>query len=124
MVLGESLEKQEIPYAATLTLGALHRAPHLSELSELAFLLPAQADLTALVAEHKLQPAEEGANILFLRTKLDGPFLYRQRCEGLWVASDVQLYLDLWASPGRGKEQAAHLRRERLAIDSERLVMG
>ena len=124
LVLGESLEKQEIPYAATLTLGALHRAPHLSELSELAFLLPAQADLTALVAEHKLQPAEEGANILFLRTKTDGAFLYRQCCEGFWVASDVQLYLDLWASPGRGKEQAAHLRRERLAKDSERLVMA
>ncbi|WP_309708578.1 type IV toxin-antitoxin system AbiEi family antitoxin, partial [Armatimonas sp.] len=115
LALGESLEQKGIPYAATLTLGALHRAPHLSELSELAFLLPAQADLTALVAEHKLQPAEEGANVLFLRTKTDGAFLYRQHCEELWVASDVQLYLDLWASPGRGKEQAAHLRRERLA---------
>ncbi len=116
LALGKSLEQKGIPYAATLTLGAFHRAPHLSELSELAFLLSAQADLTALVTEHKLQPAEEGANVLFLRTKTDGAFLYRQRCEEIWVASDVQLYLDLWASPGRGKEQAAHLRRERLVM--------
>lgn len=117
LALGESLEQKGIPYAATLTLGALHRASYLSDLNELAFLLPAQADLRALVAEHKLQTAEEGANVLFLRTKTDGAFLYRQRCEGLWVASDVQLYLDLWASPGRGKEQAAHLRRERLVMN-------
>ncbi len=44
------------------------------------------------------------------------PLLFRQRVHDAWVASDVQLYRDLWAWPRRGREQAAHLRAERLTF--------
>jgi len=36
-------------------------------------------------------------------------FFGKRRLGGLWVASDVQLYLDLYDYPVRGREQAEHL---------------
>ena len=50
----------------------------------------------------------------FLVTRERSPLLFRRRIGECWVASDVQLYLDLFSWPARGKEQARHLRAERL----------
>ncbi|MHB0979187.1 MAG: type IV toxin-antitoxin system AbiEi family antitoxin [Thermoleophilia bacterium] len=41
-------------------------------------------------------------------------FFGKHRVRGLWVASDVQLYLDLYDYPVRGREQAEHLYNRRL----------
>jgi hypothetical protein len=38
---------------------------------------------------------------------------------GLWVASDIQLYLDLYDYPVRGREQAEHLYDRRLRAGFE-----
>ena len=35
---------------------------------------------------------------------------------GIWLASAVQVYLDLMRSEGRAKEMAKHLRRERFGF--------
>jgi hypothetical protein len=41
-------------------------------------------------------------------------FYGKRRIGGLWMASDLQLYLDLYDYPLRGREQAEHLFERRL----------
>jgi len=114
--IGSAAEGQGSAYAITLGSGALHRAPFLTQVEQTALWLPKGVDVERLAQGCRLQPAEEGPNVLLLSARDEAPFLYRQKVDDLWVASDIQLYLDLWASAGRGREQAEHLRRERIGF--------
>ena len=88
--------------------------PCVTSVERLSVLIPQGFTGESAIQESKLEPAEEGSNMTFLFSKGDAPLLLPRRISGVKVANDVQLYLDLWASPARGKEQAEHLRRERL----------
>lgn len=110
------LDNAGIDYALTLSSGAQFVAPHVTDLERLWVLVPKAAlpHVDALVQQHALEPVEDGEVITLFVTDERAPFLFRQQVQGSWVASDVQLYLDLSAWPRRGKEQAKHLRAERL----------
>ena len=41
-------------------------------------------------------------------------FIGSREVKGIYVVSDLQLYLDLWSMGGRGQEAAEELRREQL----------
>jgi hypothetical protein len=110
------LEEMEIPYALTLSSGAELSAPFATRVETLAFLLPQGVSLDPIAERANLKPVEEGANVLLLLAAGKAPLMYRRKVEDVWVASDIQLYLDLCALPARGKEQAMHLRRERLSF--------
>lgn len=116
--IGEAVEGQGAAYGVTLGVGALHRAPFLTHVEQLALWIPASVDWERLAADCRLKAAEEGPNVLLLSTRTEGPLMYRQKGENVdfWLVSDIQLYLDLYASPGRNKEQAEHLRRERIGF--------
>lgn len=116
--IGSAAEEQGSAYAITLGSGALHRAPFLTQIEQTALWLPKSADVERIAQKCRLQPAEEGPNVL-LSARDEAPFLYRQKVDDLWIASDIQLYLDLWASADRGREQAEHLRRERIGFYEE-----
>jgi hypothetical protein len=58
----------------------------------------------------------EGANLGVIESRSMGELLFRQKIEGVWVASPIQVYLDLLRSEGRAKEMAEHLRRERIGF--------
>ena len=45
-----------------------------------------------------------------------GELLFRERVGEVWLASPVQVYLDLVRGEGRSKELAEHLRRERIGF--------
>ena len=45
-----------------------------------------------------------------------GDLLFRERVGGVWLASPIQVYLDLLRGEGRAKEMAEHLRRERIGF--------
>ena len=45
-----------------------------------------------------------------------GDLLFRERVDGVWLASPIQTYLDLLRAAGRAKELAEHLRRERIGF--------
>jgi hypothetical protein len=70
-----------------------------------------------LVKEHlKLAPSPKGENVVVMLAKDDGVF--RDAIEpapGIFCTSDVQTYLDLYASGERGREAAEHLRQTRLS---------
>lgn len=109
-----ALDQLGIEYALTLASGAQLVAPFSTQVPRLSLLVPASAEPDHVAELADLRRVDEGETITFLATHERWPLLFRRRLGGSWVASDVQLYLDLWAWPQRGKEQARHLRAERL----------
>ncbi|HZQ99792.1 MAG TPA: helix-turn-helix domain-containing protein [Chloroflexota bacterium] len=105
-----------IAHALTLGSGARLVAPYGTDAERAWVLVPASAagTLEGIARASELQPVEDGEAVTFLLTGERSPLMFRRQVQGFWVASDVQLYLDLWAWPQRGKEQARHLRAERL----------
>jgi hypothetical protein len=61
-----------------------------------------------------LRPVEEGPNVALVLPYDPGVFYRRQEIDGVTLVGNIQLYLDLYGHPGRGKEQAEYLRQERL----------
>ncbi len=59
------------------------------------------------------QVSSEG-NLLVRVVEQENEFIGSRQVKGIYVVSDLQLYLDLWAMGGRGQEAAEQLRRERL----------
>jgi hypothetical protein len=112
--VGRALDDAGVDYALTLASGARLVVPCATDAGTLHLLVPADADLERAARAAALRPADEGATVTFLATRDRWPLLFRRRVEGVCVASDVQLYLDLSASPARGQEPARHLRAERL----------
>lgn len=63
-----------------------------------------------------LRPAEAGGNVyLTWPYYQEGAFYGARKVNNMWVASDIQLYVDLYNYPIRGREQADYLLRNRLA---------
>ena len=63
-----------------------------------------------LIKQMRLDEVEQGANLIVLDPYYKNSVFYGCReVEGLWVVSDIQLYLDLYHYPLRGREQAEHL---------------
>lgn len=112
--VGAALEEAGAEYALTLAAGAELVAPAATNVERLTVIVPESVLLPQIAAAAKLRPVEDGENLAFLVTRERTPFLFRQRVAEMWVASNVQLYLDLFAWPQRGREQAQHLRSERL----------
>ena len=54
--------------------------------------------------------AEPGA------VKSSGELLFRELVDGIWLASPVQVYLDLMRGEGRAREMAKHLRQEKIGF--------
>lgn len=113
--VAEKIEKQGGEYALTLSSGAALVAPFTTNVDRLHFIVPSGLRLEDVVQAAGLKPVEDGANVIFMISREHSPLLLRRRLKGVWVASDVQIYLDLRNWPARGKEQAAHLRKERLS---------
>lgn len=64
-----------------------------------------------------LKAADQGANlVLMLPLYKHSVFYDSRKVEGLRVVSDIQLYLDLYGYPVRGREQAEHLYNQRLKL--------
>jgi AraC-like DNA-binding protein len=109
-----ALNRLNIDYAFTLASGAELVAPFATGIERLTLLVQDAAQIEQAAKEMGLTRVESGENVTLLDTRYRSPLMFRQRIDGAFVASDVQLYLDLWAWPMRGKEQAKHLRAERL----------
>jgi hypothetical protein len=68
------------------------------------------AVVSALISGLQLTPVDRGANVFLWEPYYRQSALFRSReIAGLRVVSDIQLYLDLYKYPLRGREQADHL---------------
>lgn len=114
--LAEISEMLVIDYAITEQSAAQFYAPFLTTVSRLTCRLASGHGLDELYAELDARPVNEGANLIVIETSSRGEFLFREQVDGLWLASPIQVYLDLLRSGGRGKEMAEHLRQERIGF--------
>jgi hypothetical protein len=83
--------------------------------NEVHVYIPSLDNISLLAKKLKLREAEEGGNFVFLLPHYKHSVFYdKKKVRGLWVVSDLQLYLDLYNYPIRGLEQAEHLYEKRL----------
>ena len=107
---------QAVDYAVTHEASAQRYAPYLSNLSQVRIRLPTGSGTEAVLKQLSARPVSEGVNLVVIDAKSPSDLLFRQRVDGVWLASPIQTYLDLVRAEGRSKELAEHLREERIGF--------
>lgn len=104
-----------VEYAVSYEAAAQLYAPFLSKVSQVRCRVMAGPYADAPLMELGAKAVDEGANLMLVDAKGHGELLVgREEHNGVWLASAVQVYLDLLRGEGRAKELAEHLRKERL----------
>ena len=114
--LGRLFAAHDIEYAITHEAAGQLYSPFLSSVSQVrcrALIGPA---FNQAIGELDARVVNEGANLAVIEAKSSGELLFRKEMGGVWLASPVQVYLDLMRSEGRAKEMAERLRRERIGF--------
>jgi hypothetical protein len=114
--LAHVCEAHHVEYAISFEVAAQRYAPFLSAVSQVRCRVLAGAGGDAVIADLGARVVSEGANLVVFEAKSAGDLLFRERVGGVWLASPVQVYLDLLRGEGRAKEMAEHLRRERIGF--------
>jgi hypothetical protein len=103
-------------YAVTHEAAGQRYAPFLSSVSQVRCRLLMGPAADAAIGELGARVVNEGANLAIMEARSPGELLFREQVGGIWMASPIQVYLDLVRSEGRSKEMAEHLRRERIGF--------
>lgn len=114
--LSQVLDAHQVGYAVSYEAAAQRYAPFLSGISQVRTRLLPSAGADAAIAELDARVVDEGANFAVIEAKSAGELLFRQQVGGVWLASPIQVYLDLLRGEGRAKEMAEHLRREKVGF--------
>lgn len=114
--IGEAFDARDVQYAVTHEAAAQRYAPFLSVVSQLRMRVLIDANADAALGELGARRVTEGANLVIIEAKSTCDLLFRERVDGLWLASPIQIYLDLVAAEGRSKEMAEHFRKERIGF--------
>lgn len=114
--LGQVLDAHEVGYAVSYEAAAQRYAPFLSGISQVRTRLLPNVGADAAIAELDARVVSEGSNLAVIEVKSAGELLFRQQVGRVWLASPIQVYLDLLRGEGRAKEMAEHLRRERIGF--------
>ena len=111
---------QKCNYALSVQAGAGLVAPH-AVYKEVHLYVSDGKGIEFFKKELDLKNADQGANLVLMKPYYKYSVFHDSRkVERLRVVSDIQLYLDLYGYPVRGREQAEHLYDKRL----ERLFSG
>lgn len=109
---------KEVEYALSFHAGA-NLISQYAVYNEVHLYVKNFSDIEIMADKLKLKKVEEGSNIAFLIPYYKNSVFYnKQKIKKLWVVSDLQLYIDLYNFPVRGKEQAEHI-LQRINISSE-----
>lgn len=109
-------EERGLDHVFTGETAAQIYAPFLTDVARTTCRLAPGSKANALYAALDAHQVQEGANFQVIETKESGAFLFKERIQGHWLASPVQVYLDLLQSAGRGKDMAEHLRHEKVGF--------
>ncbi len=93
-------------YALTLGAAADLVAPFVRSSDNYLYSL----DFSCVKRSLELEPVEFGGNLYLIKPFDEGILFDTRMIEGVRVVSNIQLYLDLYKYPARGKEQAEFLR--------------
>lgn len=114
--IGRAFDTHQVSYAVSYEAAAQRYAPFLSSVSQVRTRVQAGSSANAAVADIGARIVHEGSNLAIIETKSVGELLFREQVHGIWLASPVQVYLDLLRGEGRAKELAEHLRKERIGF--------
>jgi len=106
--LANSIESQ---YAFTLHSGTSFVAPFV-RYTDIHVYVDSKID--QWIKKLDLRPVESGANIYLIEPYDEGVFQGLQTINGKKIVSNIQLYLDLYNYPKRGREQADFLREKKI----------
>jgi len=98
-------------YAFTLHSGASFIAPYV-RYNDIHLYIKSNMDQMIQILD--LRPVESGANIYLIEPYDQGVMQNLQMIKGNAIVSNIQLYLDLYSYPKRGKEQAEKIREEKI----------
>jgi hypothetical protein len=107
---------REVPpekYALTLGAAASLVAPFVRSTDVYLYV---KEDSDKMIKALKLKAVEFGGNVHLVVPIDDGVLFDTQQVEGLNLVSNIQLYLDLYNYPMRGREQAEHLRNQVMEV--------
>jgi DNA-binding transcriptional regulator YhcF (GntR family) len=105
---------RKVNYALSVQAGVSLVAPH-AVYKEVHVYVEDRRGIEFFKKKMDLKDSAQGANlVLMLPYYKHSVFYDRQMIEGLPVVSDIQLYLDLYGYPVRGREQAEYLYDKRL----------
>jgi hypothetical protein len=114
--IDEVFGTHEVQYAVSHEAAAQRYAPFLSNISQIRTRVLSGANADAAIGDLGARVVNEGANLVIIEAQSPGELLFRERVDGLWLASPIQIYLDLLRGEGRSKEMAEHLRKERIGF--------
>jgi hypothetical protein len=114
--IGRVFGHHKVDYEISYEAAAQCYAPFLSAISQIRCrLIPGPAVDSAL-SDLDARVVTEGLNFVVIEAKSSEELLFREHIAGAWLASPVQVYLDLQRGEGRAKEMAEHLRKERIGF--------
>lgn len=114
--IGQVFAAQQVGYAISHEAAAQRYAPFLTSVSQIRCRLLVGPAADAAIGELGARVVNEGANLVIIEAKSPGDLLFRERVGDIWLASPIQVYLDLLRGEGRAKEMAEHLRKERIGF--------
>ena len=114
--LADACATHRVEYAITHEAAGQRYAPFLSTVSQMRCRLMAGAAAAEALGALDAHTVDRGANLAVIEVESPGDLLFRELVDGAWLASPVQVYLDLICGEGRAKEMAQHLRRERIGF--------
>ena len=103
-------------YALTSFTAATRVAPFVHGIGTTQWYLADALSVDGWVEALDLRPAESGPNVVVAIPYDPGVFYRTQTVDDLVLVGNVQLYLDLFSEPARGREQAEFLRKEKLGF--------
>ena len=101
--LGEICDRDGVKYALTSFSGAVRLAPAVRYQRAVAYVAETDKDI---VSQLGLKRVTSGANVTLLSPYDEGVFYGARKIDGIWIASPIQIHLDLRGFRGRGEEAA------------------
>lgn len=114
--LSQVFDAHDVEYAVSHEAAAQRYTPFLSNVSQVRARVLVGSKADAALSELNARSVTEGANFGVIEVKSPGDLLFRERQGNLWLASPIQIYLDLLRGEGRTKEMAEHFRKERIGF--------
>lgn len=115
-LIGQVFGEHDVAYAISHEAAAQRYTPFLSKVSQVRARVLGGANANAAIGVLNARPVSEGANFSVIEVKSLGDLLFREQFGDLWLASPIQIYLDLLSGEGRAKEMAEHFRKERIGF--------
>ena len=114
--IANAFHAHEVTYAITHEMAAQRLTPYLTSLSQVRIRLTSGARSEKALAALGARVVSEGANLIVIDTRSPTDLQFRQKVDEVWLASPIQIYLDLIRGEGRAKDLAEHFRRERIGF--------